>query len=541
MKKIILYSLSLLAFCENVKAQYLAASIPETTLPAPLAATLNARNTNCHSLNATQGSNNYELYTYTWDSYDQNTGGNGIAFGWRAAGSTAPMTMSYATSLGLGSMKASDIAIVQTPSGNVYLVVSYYDGTTVNGPLKVEVLRWNIMPGTLTPGAPVTIDNVTNVTGTTPDVPTLHIDAIDCNHIGLSWTNLNSLKIEIGQVTDAMTFIPYGTPHVVYGIKFDENRNDIALSDVNGNYKVTYVGVHGTSTSVYSNDFSFIQGLPANAQLVPDVTGWPSLSYTNPGIPRIDCPDYSNDYKWSMITGHDQLYISAMRLDGIVSTIDLTGGMGVLVPQLLNYAADTWLNTAVAYDADNSNVHFAWMTFINGSGFRYNGIKLDPTNVPSGTDWDLIETNPQTGSTSITPTVSLFNGSKVSTVKVSPNVTKRVYFGTVAGRIIKVDSAHTTSPIAVNITGAGMSGSASCIEVEAGNENHILVTYSNFGVNSIWESINGGSSWTSIEGNLPDMPVRWIIFNPNNSTQAMIATELGVWTTDLLNGITTDW
>jgi PKD repeat protein len=77
--------------------------------------------------------------------------------------------------------------------------------------------------------------------------------------------------------------------------------------------------------------------------------------------------------------------------------------------------------------------------------------------------------------------------------------------------------------------------------VETGNDNHLLAMYTNYGVNSIWESTNGGTTWTSVEGNLPDMPVRWALFNPNNSDQAIIATELGVWSTDDLNGGATVW
>ncbi|TMI86450.1 MAG: hypothetical protein E6H08_21015 [Bacteroidetes bacterium] len=68
-----------------------------------------------------------------------------------------------------------------------------------------------------------------------------------------------------------------------------------------------------------------------------------------------------------------------------------------------------------------------------------------------------------------------------------------------------------------------------------------MVTYSNYGVNSIWETTNGGTSWTSVEGNLPDMPVRWAMFDPRNSDWAIIATEVGVWSTDNLNGGSTDW
>jgi PKD repeat protein len=72
-------------------------------------------------------------------------------------------------------------------------------------------------------------------------------------------------------------------------------------------------------------------------------------------------------------------------------------------------------------------------------------------------------------------------------------------------------------------------------------ENHILVTVSNYGVTSIYETNNTGANWHSIEGNLPDMPVRWVVFKPGDSTQALVATELGVWSTSLIDGASTDW
>jgi PKD repeat protein len=150
--------------------------------------------------------------------------------------------------------------------------------------------------------------------------------------------------------------------------------------------------------------------------------------------------------------------------------------------------------------------------------------------------------NPQTGSTFTQVTCTELNGT-VSAVKVSPNTPNRVFFGTSNGNVVKVDDAHIATPLATTINPVAPmpSGYISCIEVQPGNDDHILVTFSNYGSNSIWETNDGGVNWVSVEGNLPDMPVRWIIFNPINNDQALIATELGVWSTDNLNGTSTNW
>ena len=134
-----------------------------------------------------------------------------------------------------------------------------------------------------------------------------------------------------------------------------------------------------------------------------------------------------------------------------------------------------------------------------------------------------------------------FSG-KVSAVTVSPNVNNRVYFGDDDGNVYRVDNANTNAPNVTSIsTGLPNNKYVSCVAVETGNENHLLAVYSNYSTNSVWESTNNGSSWTSVEGNLPNMPVRWAVFNPNNADQAFLATELGVWSTDDLNGGSTNW
>ena len=58
---------------------------------------------------------------------------------------------------------------------------------------------------------------------------------------------------------------------------------------------------------------------------------------------------------------------------------------------------------------------------------------------------------------------------------------------------------------------------------------HLLVTFSNYGVESVWVTIDGGQEWTNLDRNLPDIPVRHGLFNPNDHSKIVIATEQGVW------------
>ena len=186
-----------------------------------------------------------------------------------------------------------------------------------------------------------------------------------------------------------------------------------------------------------------------------------------------------------------------------------------------------------------------WTNVVTAGGSFINPSDYDDTNnkmyAASASNQFVRWNDPQTGSTFVTITATALNG-WVSAVKVSPNTANRVFFGSDNGRVVRVDNAHTATPTITNIsTGLPAGAYVACVEVETGNDNHLLVTFSNYGVNSVWESINGGTSWTSVEGNLPDMPIRWALFNPNNNDQVILATELGVWSTDNLNAGTTVW
>jgi trimeric autotransporter adhesin len=141
-------------------------------------------------------------------------------------------------------------------------------------------------------------------------------------------------------------------------------------------------------------------------------------------------------------------------------------------------------------------------------------------------------------------TIPAFPTAIVTHVTVSPITNNRVYFGLDNGAVVRIDNANTT-PVATTIKASGSpSASVSCIAIDPSNENHALITYSNFGSNSVLESTNALAAtptWTNDRGNLPDMPVYWAMFDPRNSDWAILATDMGVWSTDNLNAATTNW
>lgn len=137
-----------------------------------------------------------------------------------------------------------------------------------------------------------------------------------------------------------------------------------------------------------------------------------------------------------------------------------------------------------------------------------------------------------------------FDRASIQSLKASPNIFDRIYFGLTNGRVVYVDNASSQRDTAhaVEISPQLVSrGFLSSIDVAEGDEDHILVTFSNYGVESVWETTDGGTNWNNIEGNLPDFPVRWGMFAPDNDGLILLATEMGVWTTANAQGDQTEW
>jgi hypothetical protein len=85
----------------------------------------------------------------------------------------------------------------------------------------------------------------------------------------------------------------------------------------------------------------------------------------------------------------------------------------------------------------------------------------------------------------------------------------------------------------------------SCVAVDPNQSGHLAVTMYNFNMISVYETTNEGFSWTKLDvatqPSLPQIPVRWAVFNPNNSEQLLLGTEVGVWATDSIAGPLTVW
>lgn len=233
---------------------------------------------------------------------------------------------------------------------------------------------------------------------------------------------------------------------------------------------------------------------------------------------------------------------------GMNSTTEVTGGDGAYCHIDQNNA--TYQMTSYVYNS-------IWVSQNGGASFfrpvddQSTGLFINPSDYDDNqnilysarTTSTVLRLNDVSGSPTVDYITISGMTSKASHLRVSPYTTgsTTLYVGTQSGDLYKVTNANTASPSVTEITGAFFpNGNISCVELGA-SENELLVTFSNYGVTSVWYSSNGGVSWSSKEGALPNMPVRWAVFNPLDRSEVLLATEVGVWKSLNFNDATPTW
>jgi len=176
-----------------------------------------------------------------------------------------------------------------------------------------------------------------------------------------------------------------------------------------------------------------------------------------------------------------------------------------------------WLIPPADYDHDNGNLY---------SSVNQDSI-LRVRNTMGAFSYDFME--------------PLGMGSMGSAIKISPYDNLIMLVGTNEGKLFKIERPDDNDFFISELNTAGLpDGNISCIAWGSDND-HILITMSNYGVISVWETVDYCDTWSNKEGNLLNMPVRWAVYNPLDYRQVFLATELGVWTTEDITVANPSW
>lgn len=200
----------------------------------------------------------------------------------------------------------------------------------------------------------------------------------------------------------------------------------------------------------------------------------------------------------------------------------LTASVGIKPNYTTSYA---FVNPFVL-DVNNSDI----MYFAAGDSVARS------TDVSTANNWTIM-TNATTGSS-------------ISTLAVSKTPANRLYVGGSSGEVLRIDGANIGDPIPVNISAGLPQGFVNCIYVDPANADNVIVVFSNYNVISLWISINGGTNWTNISGNLEENPdgsgngpsCRSVAsVSANGVMTYFVGTSTGLWSTTNLNGNSTVW
>ena len=211
---------------------------------------------------------------------------------------------------------------------------------------------------------------------------------------------------------------------------------------------------------------------------------------------------------------------------------------------------------------------FARIDPIGGTNYQFvNPFLLDPNNnsimymaggkylwrndnlagIPFANNWDSISTNWVKFPDSIPGLKVTITALGISTVPAN-----RLYVGTSAQKIYRIDSANVGTPAMHNVTSTlfSLSGNVACIAVNPTNADSVIAVFSNYNIYSLFFSSNGGTTWSRIGGNLEPSTsgtgngpsVRWATFaHTADGLVYFVGTSIGLYATSVLNGISTVW
>jgi hypothetical protein len=195
-------------------------------------------------------------------------------------------------------------------------------------------------------------------------------------------------------------------------------------------------------------------------------------------------------------------------------------------------------------DPNNNNIMYL-------AGGKHLWRNDDLSGIPYASNWDSITTNwvmfPDTLPSAIM---------KITSLAVSTIPANRLYYGTDKQYLYRIDNANTGTPSRTNITGNvppnqfPISSCISSIAVDPANADNVMVSFSNYGIYSIFYSSDGGATWLKVAGNLElnssgagnGPSVRCVKILPvTGGTVYLAATSTGLYATTALNGLNTIW
>ncbi len=148
--------------------------------------------------------------------------------------------------------------------------------------------------------------------------------------------------------------------------------------------------------------------------------------------------------------------------------------------------------------------------------------------------------------------ISTFQG-QISSMELAKGSPDTLFYGTSAGKLFALIDPIQDDPDRVDLTPLQFPDNGYIVNISCNpfNSREMLVVFSNYDVQSVFHSSDGGNSFTAVSGNLEENPdgtgngpsVRWSEIVPlqNGETLYFAGTSTGLYATSNLNGDATNW
>ncbi|MCI0339507.1 MAG: hypothetical protein L0226_18190 [Acidobacteria bacterium] len=173
---------------------------------------------------------------------------------------------------------------------------------------------------------------------------------------------------------------------------------------------------------------------------------------------------------------------------------------------------------------------------INDTGMFINPFIMDPSEsrrLWTGGQFIWRTTNSATIWSRASTAIAGTAGNRVSALAVAPTDANYVLVGSGQGFINRTSISLTANLNTVWPSVQPRAGFVSWVTFDPTNRDIAYATYSTFGGQHVWRSINAGATWSPIDGSgttgIPDIPVHCIVVDPSNTARLFIGTDLGVF------------
>jgi len=315
--------------------------------------------------------------------------------------------------------------------------------------------------------------------------------------------------------------------------KADITAATVAWTPLNNNY-VTYMYYHADISPVNGQNV-FLGGAQDNGTTVIDggTTGSAILGGDGTGVGFIS---YTSPSIFNLIASAQSGYLVRLIAPKSGFVINPTGSTSIFV---------TYCNI----DQDNTNnLYYAGSTALYRT--RNASSLTDGSIGSAATNWELMSGAGISGN--IRSMATSCNKAYSDLPYSVTDVSRKLYIGTETGNVYRLnDPAFTAATTAaVNITPTGAPAAiVSSVSVNPSNDKEVMITYSNYGVSSVYHTLDATASpvvWTNIEGPA-GTPVQ--LASARSSAivivagvrQYFVGTSVGLYTTSTPNGASTLW